>query len=170
MFILGFISSAGAIGTVSSTNCKSTSTDIYCENYKKNVIISCPMPTQNVIDYNNGTQIFSAGGAYYECGFNISGEYFAVYPRAYNATAFSTIPTGWLLYTGDTLTTLFQKANALGGIILNFISPLGFNILGYGIADITGIALVLIIGIYALIYLFIGAMMWKILSPFAGAG
>jgi hypothetical protein len=79
-------------------------------------------------------------------------------------------PTGWFIYAGDFIGASFQRANNLFQLIGLFISPTGFNILGYGLNDLSGIALMFVIAIYAFCYIAIGLLMYKALSPFAGAG
>lgn len=91
--------------------------------------------------------------------------------RQYGATTFwGTLPYGWLGYVADFLTASFQKITAFFTLISYFVSPTGFDILGYGLSDLSGLGLFLVIGIYAFCYICIGAMIYKIVSPFSGVG
>src|SRR6185503_20100134 len=163
LFIVGIVSGAGAIYPSGGASCTSESDDAYCKNFRPINQLSCHAPLYDgwdqslSLDSNDVDIVHNGNGTYYECGFNISGQYTARYTRDYHATAFSAIPTGWLNYVGDTITQFFFNAGAVIILIANFLTPLNFNILGYGIADISGIGAVVIIGLYAMAYLFIGA-------------
>lgn len=77
---------------------------------------------------------------------------------------------GALFYVNDYVSEiLVNKAGAFFTIVFFILSPANFNILGYTINDIGGVALMFIISIYALCYIAIAAMLYKMLSPFAGA-
>lgn len=88
--------------------------------------------------------------------------------RQYGITLFSFIPYGQIGYLSDWLSHTFENLGALFNLISLFISPLGFNILGITISDLSGFALLMVIGIYAFCYVCIGVMLYKVLSPFSG--
>lgn len=170
---MGFVSLAPtALGSGTVENCTSVTinTNIYCKSYANMKTATCPLPTLSTIDYHNGTVVNDNRGAYYQCYFNISGEVFQVNIGYYNSTIFSTIPNGWLTYVGQTITDLADVLFGVGSLFVAFISPLGFNIFGYGIGDLAGIGLAFVITLYALSYAFITAMIYKIFSPFVGSG
>lgn len=77
-------------------------------------------------------------------------------------------PSGWFKYAGDWIGSAFQRINNMFALVGFFVLPTGFNIIGFAFEDLTGYALFIIVFIYALCYLFIGAMMYKIISPFVG--
>ena len=79
-------------------------------------------------------------------------------------------PSGAFIYLGDFLGSSFQAINNLLQLIGLFIAPTGFNILGFGLEDLSGIALMFVIGIYAYCYIGIGILLYKVVSPFSGAG
>lgn len=146
-------------------------------------LMNCPLPiyngiaTLNSIDgyalnytiaYNNTVD---SNGTFFRCSldllsnphFNASSEI-----KEYGYTLFSAIPIGWLGFVSDSLTVLGQRIYAFFTLVSFFVTPSNFNLLGYTIADLTGIALMIVIGAYGLCYLFIGAMVYKIVSPFSG--
>jgi hypothetical protein len=88
----------------------------------------------------------------------------------YGATLFDFIPFGWLGYLADILTAMFQSVQAIFTLISFFVAPTNFNILGFTLSDLSGLALAAIVSLYALCYVSIGAMLYKVLSPFSGAG
>lgn len=89
--------------------------------------------------------------------------------KDYQATTLG-FPSGWFFYAGDYIGASFQRINNMLILIGFFVLPTGFNIFGYGIEDLPLLALIFVISIYGLCYVFIGAMMYKIISPFAGVG
>lgn len=77
---------------------------------------------------------------------------------------------GTIFFISDWLSeVIVNKLGAFFTILFYILTPANFNVLGFTIADISGIALMLVIGIYALCYIAIGALLYKIISPFAGA-
>lgn len=120
-----------------------------------------------------GTGGNNATGTYFQCYVDpLSNPEYQVnlQNKNYGETLFGFIPYGWLGYLADTLTVLGQRITALFTLISFFISPTNFNILGYTIADISGIALMFVIAIYALCYISVGAWLYKTFSPFSGVG
>lgn len=79
-------------------------------------------------------------------------------------------PDGWFFFAGDFIGSALQRINNVFQLVGLFVSPTGFNILGFGLSDLSGIALMLVIGIYALCYIAIGVLLYKVISPFSGAG
>lgn len=90
-------------------------------------------------------------------------------PRQYGITLFGFIPYGQLGFVSDWLGTSFGRLQAGFTLISFFVTPANFNILGYGLGDIGGVALMFVIGIYAMCYIFIGLWIYKTVSPFSGA-
>ena len=88
--------------------------------------------------------------------------------KDYQATTLG-FPSGWFSFAGDFIGALFQRINQFFTLIGYFVLPTGFDIMGYGIGELSGYAIMFVVGIYALCYIFIGAMLYKIISPFAGA-
>lgn len=62
-----------------------------------------------------------------------------------------------------------NKGGAFFQLMAIVLTPAGFNLLGFTIADLSGVALMGVIGIYIMCYIAIGALIYKIISPFAGA-
>lgn len=169
IFIMGFISNTVS-GIGGTTFCTSNDLDdVYCKNLLATLILGCPLPTISTINYLNGTIVDDVRGAKYTCGLNPIGEFTSVEPQQYNATLYNVIPYGWYYFVGDTITDIFFKATALATLIVGFLSPLNFNIFGYGINDIGAVAVTIIVVIYAISYLAIGAFLWKTISPFTRA-
>lgn len=142
---------------------------------------NCPLPiyagvaTLNDIDgfavnYTVAYSDTNNTGTFFEC--SASGGVFGANTviKDYGATLFDFIPYGWLGYIADFLTTVFQRVYAIFTLISFFVAPLNFSIFGYTIADLAGIPLMIVISVYAMCYIFVGAMVYKILSPFSGVG
>lgn len=111
-------------------------------------------------------------GTFFQCSLDsITGAFtVSAISKPYDATLFSVIPIGWYGYIADFLVAVFARLEAMFTLIGFFVLPTGFNILGITIDDLSGYALMLVISIYGLSYLAIGALMYKILSPFGEAG
>lgn len=77
---------------------------------------------------------------------------------------------GMMFYMGDWVSEIVgNKGSAIGTLLFFFLTPANFNILGYTINDLIGVPLMVVIVAYAISYIFIGAMLYKILSPWSGA-
>lgn len=77
---------------------------------------------------------------------------------------------GTIFFISDWLSELIvNKLAAFFTILFYILTPANLNFLGFTIADLTGVALMAIIGLYILCYIAIGALLYKIISPFAGA-
>jgi len=63
--------------------------------------------------------------------------------------------TGTLFYASATLTALAQKAVAFFTLLSFLLTPANFNVLGYGIGDLSGASLAVVVGIYLVSYVFI---------------
>lgn len=138
--------------------------------------ISCPMPAISGLWNNTITGELQFSGATYN------------YPAVNNntltlsCTEIHTLdsfdyaygsPTvafaGSMFFLGDWLSELISNKLGAFFVILSYIlTPANFNILGYTIADISGFALMFVIALYAVCYIAIGAMVYKIVSPFSG--
>lgn len=76
---------------------------------------------------------------------------------------------GMMFYLGDWISELVgNKGSAIGVLISFFLTPANFSFFGFTIADIGGIALMLVIALYGMSYIFIGAMIYRTLDPFSG--
>ena len=75
----------------------------------------------------------------------------------------------WIGYIYNLFTALFQKATALLTLVGYIVTPINFNILGYGISDISGTGLLFIIFLYAFCYISIGVWLYKVIMPFGGS-
>lgn len=145
--------------------------------------LSCPMPSQSGLW--NDTSVIPAGnisytGATYNWE-NAGGGNGAQPPDTLTCTQVHTtqgidylngapaVAIGVFYYIGDYISELFaNKVVAVFTLISFVLSPANFNFLGYTIDDIVGIPLMFVIAIYVFSYIFIGAMLYKIITPFAG--
>lgn len=136
--------------------------------------MTCPMPQTSGLWNDTGTITYS--GATYN------------YPSVSNQTLTLTCTelhtansqdyyygcpltcAGLFVFMGDYVASLGDKTGAFFTILYFILTPANFNILGFTLADLSGIPLMVIIAIYALCYIAIGAMVYKILSPFSGVG
>lgn len=87
-----------------------------------------------------------------------------------SASFFDVIPIGWLGYVSDWISNQLQKVQAFFTLLTFVLIPVNFSILGYTLADLSGVALMVVIALYAFAYIFIGAWLYKTISPFAGGG
>lgn len=120
-----------------------------------NANIACPFPLFDAIDYLNGTIDYdpaSGDGTFYLCEPSSRSTII----KEYDATAFDTIPYGWLGYIADWLTVVTTKVGAVGGIIgifssatipVDLVAEVPILAIPYGI-----IFLVLGIGVYLLLH------------------
>lgn len=142
--------------------------------------INCPMPAisglvnvTGVITYSDATYNWRNGG----------GGTGAQPPATLTCTEVHTLedfdylygsPTvpfaGFGFFIGDFISEIIaNKLPALFELIGFLLSPASLNILGFTIADIEGFPLMMVIAIYIMCYIAIGALLYKIISPFAGA-
>ena len=136
--------------------------------------IQCPSPLYHGQDQGNGTVTYVSFlnyGTFYQCAFcntcvptqpTITESYVN-----YNATVVN-FPSGWFQYLGDTFTSYMFKVGAIVNLLGYILTPINFNILGYTISSLTGIALMFVIFSYIIAYLGIGIMAYKVVSPFSG--
>lgn len=157
--ILGIISNTGA-----------TATDNIQDQFDR---LSCPMPSQTGLWNNSGVITYSGATYNYE---DVSTPVLTL-----TCTSVHTLdgvdylngqplaPVGALYYVGDYISEIFaNKLVAIFTLIGYILTPANFDILGYTLTDITGIALLFIIGLYSFAYIAIGIFLYKSLSPFAG--
>lgn len=76
--------------------------------------------------------------------------------KEYNASCFNVFPCGFFGYLLDLGGQAIMKIGAFFTFLAFFIAPINFSILGYGIDDLSGYALGMIIGIYGFAYIGIG--------------
>lgn len=146
-------------------------------------MMNCPMPIYsgtagNVtfvsyfsFNYTVFTQAGNKTGTFFQCllFFNqVNHPSLSLIQKEYGKTEFNVIPVGQLLYTGDVFYIAFQRVQAFFELVSLFVTPIQFNILGFTINDIGGLAVMLVIAVYALCYIAIGGMIYKLISPFGG--
>ena len=148
-------------------------------------LMNCPMPIYNgdvsnldiigfgvnyTVTYYSSVTDFN--GTFFQCSLDsITGAFtVSAISKPYDATVFSVIPIGWYGYLADFFVALFARLEAFFILVSFFVSPTNFNILGITISDLTGVSLMLVISLYALCYIAVGAMTYKLLSPFSGVG
>jgi hypothetical protein len=155
MMITAIVSNSGA------TSSQNIQNQIFLQN--------CPMPIYagiatltDIDDFSvTYTVEYSATnntGTYFECSIDsITGQPSAnTVIKQYGATLFDTIPYGWLGYVADYISAGFARLQAYVTIIVFAVTPVNFDIMGYTIDDLSGVALVVVIGIYIFCYIGIG--------------
>lgn len=75
---------------------------------------------------------------------------------------------GVLIFIGDYVSEFFFKAGAFFQLIGYILSPINFEIMGFTIADLDGLSLMVVIGLYIFAYIPIGLFIYKAITPFAG--
>lgn len=147
-------------------------------------LMNCPFPIYNgdVTDLNidgfsvtfNVTRYDSLtafNGTFFECSIDgITGAFtVSASSEEYDATLFSVIPIGYFGFLADYITSLFDRIVHFFTLIAFFVTPLGFNILGYSIDDLSGAGLFFVIAIYALCYIGVFAFIYTIVIGIVGA-
>lgn len=89
--------------------------------------------------------------------------------KDYQATTLG-FPTGGVSYFLDSMGSFFQRINNFFFLVGFYVNPASFDILGYGFEDLSGLFLAMVILMYAMCYIAVGVMVYKIVSPFAGVG
>lgn len=148
-------------------------------------LINCPLPIYDGIAVLNSINGYSINytvthgnttegdGTLFICSIDsITGAFTAstVIKPYGSASFFDVIPIGWLGYVADTITSAFDSVYHVFVLLSFFITPTNFNILGFTLDDLTGQALFMVIAIYGLCYIAIGILIYKVVSPFSGAG
>jgi hypothetical protein len=152
-------------------------------------LINCPAPIYHGVatDLNiNGLSVnYTITQTNYSGTSSFNGTYFDCYDanagisdtpaptvtaviKEYGATAFDTIPFGWLGYLADYLTHGFQQGQALVTLLFYFATPANFSVLGFDLNDLSGIPLFIIISLYVFAYVPIALFAYKSISPFVG--
>jgi len=138
--------------------------------------LSCPMPSQTglwndtgVIRYSNFTYNYEAVNLNTPTLTCTEVHTLDGIDYKYGASFLTPAVVGWAYYIGDYISELFaNKVSAIFTLIAYVLTPANLNFLGFTIADITGVALMFVIALYVFAYIFIGAMLYKIITPFAG--
>lgn len=76
--------------------------------------------------------------------------------------------TGTLFYASATITAIVSKIVAFLTLFSFILTPANFEIMGFGIADMSGIALAVIVGLYIVCYVFIGIWVFTQISGAIG--
>lgn len=146
-------------------------------------LLHCPDPIYNgvatlqaiegfrvnyTIAYSNSTTDFE--GTFFVCTIDsITGNFQAsAVIKEYDATLFDFIPIGWFGYVADWLSNGLQKVQAFFTLLTFVLLPVNFDVFGFTLADLSGLGLIAIIALYAFCYIWIGAWIYKTVSPFAG--
>ena len=77
--------------------------------------------------------------------------------------------TGTLFYASATLTALGQKVIAFLTLFSFILTPANFNVLGFGIGDLSGVALAVVVGVYVIAYVFIAIWIFTMISGAIGS-
>jgi hypothetical protein len=78
------------------------------------------------------------------------------------------IGLGYLFYISEVISNIVQKILAVFTLMSYILTPINFNILGYTIEDIGGLALMFVIGVYIFCYIGIGVFLYKTILPTGG--
>jgi hypothetical protein len=90
--------------------------------------------------------------------------------KEYGANCFSAFPCGFFGYLNDWFSGMFDKLAAFFTLILQYLSPINFNILGFQLSDLNTTAQVAVLSFYAIEYIIIGISIYKIVSPYTHVG
>ena len=160
------------------------------ENFQDQMyLMNCPLPIydgvatlQSVDDFSlNYTVAYGSGassggvaqnfnGTYFECSVtnHLNGGNTII--KEYGATTlFGTIPYGYLGYIADWITAQFQHIQAFFTMVAFLLTPVNFDVFGYTISDLSGVALMVVIGVYILAYIGIAIFPLSIVIGMIGA-
>lgn len=79
-----------------------------------------------------------------------------------------TVAIGVFYFAQDVLSSVLDKVLAFFTLVSIVLSPANFSILGYDINDLNTTGKAFVIAIYIASYIAIGAMIYKLASPFSG--
>jgi hypothetical protein len=162
----------GIVSNTSQTAIESVENQIF--------LMNCPLPLNGAIGtldqivgltvnyttvYDNDTSDYNI--TVFICSIDsITGAFTANTEVYTSGTDWFSSTTGTLFYASATLTALVTKGVAFLTLFSFILTPANFSILGYGIGDLTGASLAVVVGVYIVAYVFIG--IW-IFSTVAGA-
>jgi hypothetical protein len=135
--------------------------------------LNCPMPSGTGL-WNNTNVLTLDGGTYNYP--NVSNQTLTLtctdVHTADNVDYFYGQPAvaiGVFYYANDYLSELFfNKVSAIFTMIGYILAPINFDVWGYTIGDLSGVALMVVIALYVFAYIPIGIIIYKTISPFTG--
>jgi len=140
--------------------------------------LSCPLPEAGGLWNSSGT-IIHGNGTY---NWQRDGSNGAQPPDTLTCTQVHTlqgvdyyygqpaVAIGVFYFINDYVSeVLANKGGAFFTILFYMLTPANLDFLGYTIDDLTGVPLIFILSVYIMCYIAIGALLYKIISPFAGA-
>lgn len=135
--------------------------------------LSCPMPSQTGLWNQSGVIQYS--GATYNYP-NVSNQTLTLTCTEVHTTdgidylnGSPAVAVGVFYYIGDYISEFFgNKVVALFTLISFILTPANFNFLGFTTDDLTGVPAMLVTSLYIYCYIAIGALLYKIITPFAG--
>jgi hypothetical protein len=75
---------------------------------------------------------------------------------------------GYVGFLADSLTTTILKVQSFLTLFSFILSPANFGVLGYSLTDLSGIALMVVVGVYIVAYVFVATWLWVTFNPFKG--
>lgn len=163
----------GIISNTSQTAIEAVETQIF--------LINCPLPLNGAradpssiqvvgltlnytILYDNSTDYHVT---IFHCGTDpITGDLNASMEVYTATTSWFDTTTGTLFYASSVLTQFGQKIVAFLTLFSFILTPANFEVMGFGIADLSGSALAVVVGVYIVSYVFL--IVW-IFTTLAGA-
>jgi len=86
-----------------------------------------------------------------------------------NAANWFTSATGFLAYAMHGIYAVAGQIQSILTIFSFILSPANFSLLGYGLADLSGAGLMVVIGIYIISYVFVAVWLYVTFNPFKGS-
>ena len=81
-----------------------------------------------------------------------------------------TASTGFLFYVMEGLFAVAGQIQAFLTLFSFILTPANFEILGYTLADLSGVAVAFVVGVYLFSYVFLVAWLYVTFNPFKGSG
>lgn len=135
--------------------------------------LDCPMPVGTGLFNQSGTFIYDNGTYNYPDVGNQTLTLTCTEVHTLDGVDYyfgqPAVAIGVFFYVNDYISELFgNKITAVLTMIGYILSPINFDVWGFTLSDISGIALMLVIGLYIFAYIPIGILIYKAISPFTG--
>jgi hypothetical protein len=120
------------------------------------------------INGNTTTTDSDKVGGSFECHLNgtgLKGASFSTHQYAITTFGFN---WGYVGFLADSLTTTIVKVQSFLILFSFILTPANFGVLGYGLDDLSGASLMVVVGVYIVSYVFVATWLWVTFNPFKG--
>ena len=118
--------------------------------------------TYNYPNVNNKTKTLTVGGII------CTGVHTLDTVDYFYGTGAGVAGAGVVFFIGDYFSELVDKVGALLTLFVLYITPINFTMFGFTLSSLSPMAQMMVFTLYAFCYTGIGAMIYKLIDPFAG--